>query len=60
MATPREFQPTDILYHRYQKPKVLIQYVKTLEEKYTDDDITVKVRGPFLVNPLIEPDTTCR
>ncbi|KAG6358296.1 hypothetical protein INS49_014180 [Diaporthe citri] len=40
MAQPEEFEPTDILKHRYQDPSVLITYLKTLG--FTDDKITVK------------------
>lgn len=43
MNQPERFEPTDILKHRYQDPKVLVSYLKTLG--FTDDQITVKVRG---------------
>ncbi|KAL1860682.1 hypothetical protein Daus18300_009025 [Diaporthe australafricana] len=42
MAKSGEFEPTDIFKARYQDPEVLIAYVKTLPDRFTDDKITVK------------------
>lgn len=52
MAQSEEFQPTDVFKHRYQDPEVLITYLKTLPDKFTDDKITVKVRELCSVNPI--------
>lgn len=43
MAEPEEFVPTDVFKHRYRNPQVLIDYVKTLPDNFTDNDIKVKV-----------------
>lgn len=43
MAQAQEFEPTDIIKHRYQDPEILIKYVKTLPDGFTDDQITVQV-----------------
>lgn len=43
MAESGNFEPKNIFKARYQNPKVLITYVKSLPDKFTDDKITVKV-----------------
>lgn len=43
MAALNEFQPTDMLKHRYQDPEVLIKFLKKLPENFTDDQIKIKV-----------------
>lgn len=45
MTSNGEFQPTDIVQHRYQDPQVLIAYVKTLPD-IDNGQIKVKVCGP--------------
>lgn len=42
MARPDEFQPSDIVQHRYQDPQVLIAYIKTLPD-IDKSQIRVKV-----------------
>lgn len=46
MANSKDFEPTDILQHRYQDPQILREYLKNLPEKFTDDQINMKVREP--------------
>lgn len=43
MSEQSEFKPTNLIQHRYLDPKVLIKYVKTLPDKFKDEQITVKV-----------------
>ncbi|KAL2283250.1 hypothetical protein FJTKL_10126 [Diaporthe vaccinii] len=43
MDEPEEFVPTDVFKHRYRNPQVLIDYVKTLPDNFTDNDIKVKI-----------------
>lgn len=52
MAQNTEFEPTDIIKHRYQDPQVLINYLKTLPGGFTDDKITVKVSSVRSEKPL--------
>lgn len=48
----KDFEPTDILQHRYQDPQILIDYLKKLPEKYTENQITVKVHEPCCLEVL--------
>jgi hypothetical protein len=43
MTQPSEFEPTDIIQHRYLDPQVLVNYIKTLPDKFKDEQITIKV-----------------
>lgn len=43
MSKKKEFEPTDIIKHRYQDPQVLVKYLKELPAGFTDDKITIKV-----------------
>ena len=54
MPQPEGFEPTDIFKHRYQDPQVLITYVKTLPDRFTDDQIKVKVNWLFSTDVLSE------
>ncbi|KAI7775523.1 hypothetical protein LA080_006715 [Diaporthe eres] len=45
MDEPEEFVPTDVFKHRYRNPQVLIDYVKTLPDNFTDNDIKILDRS---------------
>lgn len=47
MTSPDEFQPTDILQHRYQDPQTLVEYIKKLPD-INKGQIKVKACGPRL------------
>lgn len=52
MANNDGSPPSDIFQHRYQDPQVLKNYLKKLPDKFTDDQIKVKVCESFFAqNP---------